>query len=1816
MQVAEDVRDLMREAESLVEVRDWDTALEKYKRVLELDPENVEACQHRAHLFAVRGLVKSVVQTYFRLMDILEGASRMDQAVEVAGWIQRLQPESDVARMRVIQIHRKKGDLVEVVRLSRELARLYIELGQGDQSINLLQSAQEADPQNLEIGLELAEMYVSHGHIEEGASQYRKVAKAFQENGNAEKAAEAYRRMKVIVPDDPAVLFTLGQLFVGLGRFNEAEQEFRSILRHNLNHEEALLALGDVCQKKGQFRDAILAFNKILTINPQETLAKEKLGELYQAQGISAEAVKHYLAAAHAYQQLEENARAIKLYQRVLALDPTNPTSCRELTNLGAPLTPDPGDFSVPVAAVSAPDTGRSRKGAAAKAEAEESITVGRKRRKGLEAPEPAAPGGERVRKGLVRKEEAGAQGMTLKVGGKPGFGGAGSEKPVLGRGGAGPRPGLMKPGLGGVGGEKPVLGPKRTLHRSRRVEEEVVEEPVEEVVEEVVPETAARDRGHEPAVTMEQVKAEESVPQEEESPPFEEPVTAEAASIEEPQPVAAEVSGPAAEESVPAEEPAPLPRASMVSVAPVVEAPPGVLQVPSPFLFVTGSDRLASIREQIVEPPDPAHLPWQPLATVDGEQVQQTRKRKSEQQKPAAVQEKKSGPVASSFGTSGTGLSFSGGSLLQGGKIAAGAKGRRATSRAEEPASTSPEPARSPGGRPPSAAGSLAERIARMRAEKEAGTREQAPQVSEPPPLAPTPAKVRPSALPPVPKGRRALHSAPSSQVGAAPERPAVVPPPGSDRPAAAPAAPAGEAAASLTPPAKAVATRAGASQKAVPVPSEPAVPATPAPKLAAGRPAGAAPASPTPTSGPAAVAVDKAASPDLPVPAPAVVAATPKEPAVDLPSAEELPTPLAPARSGLVAPTPVEEDLPAAPAVVEEEMLAAPAVAEEEMLAAPAAAEEEIPPAPAAVEEEMLAAPAAAEEEMLAAPAAAEEEMLAAPAAAEEEMLAGPAAAEEEMLAGPAAAEEEMLAGPAAAEEEMLVGPAVAEEEMLAGPAAAEEEMLAGPAVAEDEMLAGPAAAEEEMLAGPAVAEEEKSAVGAVAEEEIPAGPAVAEEEIPAGPTVAEEEIPAGPTVAEEEISAAPAAAEEGISALPAEALPEEAPSAEPEALAQEPQAPEPQPEQPELLAQVPPAPEPQPAVTLSSLAVESEFSEALVQEARRMRDKLAGADVTTAIAAYRRAVEESPDNLMLRTDLADIHLRYGLLDDAVMQYRQILMRKPESVALRHRLADAYLWNAEYVEAASTLLELAELHVGKGREADAVDILQTVLSLDPNHFLARRRLVDRFTVLDQKNLAVHHLRQLAETALARGNVEEAIGAFQQLMTLSDDPTFQERLAQVYESQGEVAQALVNFRSLAQRYRNGQQWEEAVAVTEKLVALDSDNLADRHVLIELYERLQRTDRVLTGRFELACRHEAQGAVSEAIVLFEQVLKVQPEHYEARRRLVDCYLRSGDLVAALQHSRPLTERYLEEQETGPAIELYRRLTQADPKSIELRERLLKFLEMAERSEEILEQLLILADLHEEAGREREAVQILQRALELTPGRDDLHYRLACMYDEKLGSLPGALNELRRVFELNPGHAEAMDRYARLLMEQRKSREAAEVLVKLLENQPAAGAETRDLLLKEYKDRITAEPSDWSTRIVYGELCFHLNRIEDAVEQFQKTRSNREYELRSYNMLGLAFARNPRFGLDLAVRQFRRGLETKGHAEQDYLELRYNLAMLLYQNNRVQEALTELKDILAVDVAFRDVDEWVRLIQEEIATGGSGKATRQPPRRGS
>jgi len=347
--LAEDIHGLVKGAQEMFDDHQWETALGAYQKIMSLDPQNDDACNKIAEIFSIRGQISKVINQYFTLMDILESKGELDSAIEISYWIEKLQPENVDARQRRIAILRKKDDKLRVEEDSLRLSHLYIKLGYGEKSIALLKQLQQDNPDNLDIGLQLAEMYLSYGYIQEGIAQFRKNAQALMEQGELAKAAEAFKRMKVAHSEDQDLLFTLGNLYFKLGKLDDAESEYRAILRYNLNNMEVLIALGCVCQQKGNFQDAKLAFRKILSINPQDIIAKEKLGEIFQAENQISEAIKNYLAAAHSYQLGGEPERAIKLYRRVLLLDPTNPTATRELTNLGVSFEPEnEDDLAIP----------------------------------------------------------------------------------------------------------------------------------------------------------------------------------------------------------------------------------------------------------------------------------------------------------------------------------------------------------------------------------------------------------------------------------------------------------------------------------------------------------------------------------------------------------------------------------------------------------------------------------------------------------------------------------------------------------------------------------------------------------------------------------------------------------------------------------------------------------------------------------------------------------------------------------------------------------------------------------------------------------------------------------------------------------------------------------------------------------------------------------------------------------------------------------------------------------------------------------------------------------------------------------------------------------------------------------------------------------------------------------------------------------------------------------------------------------------------------------------------------------------------------
>ena len=397
----------------------------------------------------------------------------------------------------------------------------------------------------------------------------------------------------------------------------------------------------------------------------------------------------------------------------------------------------------------------------------------------------------------------------------------------------------------------------------------------------------------------------------------------------------------------------------------------------------------------------------------------------------------------------------------------------------------------------------------------------------------------------------------------------------------------------------------------------------------------------------------------------------------------------------------------------------------------------------------------------------------------------------------------------------------------------------------------------------------------------------------------------------------------------------------------------------------------------------------------------------------------------------------------------------------------------------------------------------------------------------------------------------------------------------------------------------------------EKVASLAPEDLEAQETLLSIYQAAGEGDKALERMVILSRVALERGDVDRALKLFEEIVKRSPADLEARKALVELCLVKGLVSNARSEAQPLLESWYREGRIAEGVELLERFVAAQPDDVSLREQLIHFHERAEDSDRALEVRIRLAQHHLSKGAVDEALKVFQKALSLDDRNPEVHYQLGLLYADYLDNPAEAEAELTWVKKLDPTHKEAMKRLIHLQLKLNKAREAIETLSDLIRLAPENAA-VRDEILAEYKRRVQSSPEDHQGRFTLGVLYKENNLLDLAIEQFQETRKVPELVLQSYNMLGMCFALKKGFNTeDLAIKQFRKGLETRGHSDVELLELQYNLAELYHRRGELEEAKRLYMEIQLVDIKYRDVSEKLALVQGEL----DGKVAR-PPRKGS
>ena len=191
------------------------------------------------------------------------------------------------------------------------------------------------------------------------------------------------------------------------------------------------------------------------------------------------------------------------------------------------------------------------------------------------------------------------------------------------------------------------------------------------------------------------------------------------------------------------------------------------------------------------------------------------------------------------------------------------------------------------------------------------------------------------------------------------------------------------------------------------------------------------------------------------------------------------------------------------------------------------------------------------------------------------------------------------------------------------------------------------------------------------------------------------------------------------------------------------------------------------------------------ALQEYAQLVRQYRSNHQQENAVAVLKEMARIAPDDPAVHSELADIHITRGLLDEGLAQLRQ--------------LADIHTRRGQLKDAATVYPRMADIDWSSGEQSEALNLLRQAIQLSTDDMSLRQQFVQYCLETGKGAEATEQQTVIARYYFASRQTKEAVAALQQLIGM--DPHNYEAydlLGQTYYSVGEYEQAARVYRNLA----------------------------------------------------------------------------------------------------------------------------------------------------------------------------------------------------------------------------------------------------------------------------------------------------------------------------------------------------------------------------------------------------------------------------------
>ena len=362
-------------AEKYVQQGKLQNAISEYEKVLKNDSKDLTVTNTVGDLYSRLGEVDKATDCFKNVGDAYASQGFTVKAIAMYKKIGKLKPSLE-SLLKLAELYTQQGLFNDARAQYLQVAEEFLKAGELENAVRIFQKILEMDPENSNMRIRLAEVYVRLGKKTEAWEIFMAAAESLRSKGSLSAAEEVLQRMLTLDPgntyalvmqgknllesgdaagavtalqkiadidSNPDALRDLLKAYLQTGQLSEAGTVANKLLTVH-NDLPAISMFADALMQAGQYETALQVFDqhaeRLLAENSDKVLESlhtvighvrdnpdslQKLLDLFNKAGESTHVGEVIELLAHASVQAGDLPRARDLYQRLAQIEPQNP---------------------------------------------------------------------------------------------------------------------------------------------------------------------------------------------------------------------------------------------------------------------------------------------------------------------------------------------------------------------------------------------------------------------------------------------------------------------------------------------------------------------------------------------------------------------------------------------------------------------------------------------------------------------------------------------------------------------------------------------------------------------------------------------------------------------------------------------------------------------------------------------------------------------------------------------------------------------------------------------------------------------------------------------------------------------------------------------------------------------------------------------------------------------------------------------------------------------------------------------------------------------------------------------------------------------------------------------------------------------------------------------------------------------------------------------------------------------------------------------------------------------------------------------------